>query len=487
MRARRVKLVVLWLLVLGIAGMGFGASAASRSRASRAKGPAVEKRLVVRAQNPETAPTRVIEGEVRIGANDLARLLGATKFWRSDVRKLVLRAGNHRIQLTVDNPFVLIDDSTIRLPAAVLSRAGELQIPVALVDSLPQESALARLLYDPGRNVVIQVPASGVVGTPQIAIDADGTRLWFPVDGSTEVVVLSRSRAHFRVRFDGFFVGSLPDTLPEASLVRAVRTISTVTGSGFELDLVPWSEGYRVVREPSAGRVGLLFRDRADESLDAFARQGPPGPRPLRVVVLDPGHGGSDAGVSVEGAVEKDLTLALAMLLRDEIARRLSARVVLTRDDDRDLSVDERAQRANRVRADLVLSLHFDGFGSPQARGVTAYCPPAVPGSAGLSPPAATEASPLLLSWRDVAIRHAVASRELAEDVLAALELRAQGPTRLREVLPYTLLGVNAPGLMIECATLTFQADRARVTQRPGLAELAATIVDGLEAYGRGE
>jgi len=241
------------------------------------------------------------------------------------------------------------------------------------------------------------------------------------------------------------------------------------------------SRGHRFM---AGRRVTLVIAGRPAGDLEPFAPEGPPGPRPLRVVVLDPGHGGDDAGTTAGGVVEKDLALALARLLKVEIERRLHARVLLTREDDRGVPTDQRAQFANRARADLVLSLHFDGFSSPLARGATAYCPPATFGSAGAAEPGG--AIPVL-PWRDVATRHAVRSRELADDILSALELRGQGPTRLREILPATLLGVNAPGLMLECATLTSEADRARVTEPQGLAELAATIADGIEAFRRSE
>ena len=78
-----------------------------------------------------------------------------------------------------------------------------------------------------------------------------------------------------------------------------------------------------------------------------------------------------------------------------------------------------------------------------------------------------------------------MASRSLAEAVLSALELRGQGPTRLRERMPYDLLGVNAPGMLLECATLTSAADRERVTQDEGLRELAASIAAGVSSYQR--
>jgi N-acetylmuramoyl-L-alanine amidase len=127
-----------------------------------------------------------------------------------------------------------------------------------------------------------------------------------------------------------------------------------------------------------------------------------------------------------------------------------------------------------------LIALHFDGIPGSRMRGATAYCPPAewssdVRQDRSMAIP--------LIPWRDVALRHAVRSRELAESVLSALELRAQGPTRLREILPQSLLGVNAPGVLLECATLTHSGDRTRVASIEGLDDLAATIADGIEAY----
>jgi N-acetylmuramoyl-L-alanine amidase len=92
-----------------------------------------------------------------------------------------------------------------------------------------------------------------------------------------------------------------------------------------------------------------------------------------------------------------------------------------------------------------------------------------------------------VLPWSEVATRHAVESRALGEAVLSVLELRGCGPTRLRERLAYDLLGVNAPGLLLECATLTSPVDRARVTRPHGLDALASAIADGIVAYQRNE
>jgi len=442
--------------------------------------------LPARADAVETVPVVRVEGVPHLGANELARLLDAAKFWRADVRKLVLRTGNHQLVLTVDNPFVVADDRTVRLKTPVLSVRGELLVPVELLQSLPRDSSLARLLYDARQGRVVVVPAGGTVGTPVIT-PGEAVRITFPADGAADAIIANRSRTHFRVRLEGFFTGEVPDPLPENGMIRTLRVIPSATGSAFELELSRDAEAYRVVREPRAGRVAIEFSPGTGPGLEPFAPEGPPGRRELRVVALDPGHGGGDLGVRVGDAVEKDLTLALARQLKLEIERRLPVRVVLTRDRDVALSVAQRAQVANRARADLVISLHFDGFPDPAAAGATAYCPPATFAAKGAEGRAATARQIAVLPWSDVATRHAVQARALADAVLDVMELRGMGPTRLRELLALNLLGVNAPGIVLECATLTAPRDRDRVTRPRGLNELAAGIAEGIVAYQRND
>jgi hypothetical protein len=71
--------------------------------------------------------------------------------------------------------------------------------------------------------------------------------------------------------------------------------------------------------------------------------------------------------------------------------------------------------------------------------------------------------------------------------VLTAFELHGLGPTRLREHLGTPGIGVNAPSLLLECATLTSERDRARLANPNVIANLAIAITDGLEAYERNE
>jgi N-acetylmuramoyl-L-alanine amidase len=93
------------------------------------------------------------------------------------------------------------------------------------------------------------------------------------------------------------------------------------------------------------------------------------------IVVIDAGHGGRDPGAtSVSAQVrEKELTLALAQLLRDELVKRGRVRVAMTRDDDRYLTLDDRAAVARRLNAAMFVSIHIDSAANPLARGASVY------------------------------------------------------------------------------------------------------------------
>ena len=91
------------------------------------------------------------------------------------------------------------------------------------------------------------------------------------------------------------------------------------------------------------------------------------------IVLLDPGHGGVDPGApGVSGQVkEKELTLIFSSELRDLLAERGRVRVAMTREDDRSLSLEQRAAIARKLGAGLLVSIHLDSAPTPLARGAT--------------------------------------------------------------------------------------------------------------------
>ncbi len=94
----------------------------------------------------------------------------------------------------------------------------------------------------------------------------------------------------------------------------------------------------------------------------------------LIIVALDPGHGGEDPGaVGPSGLREKDVVLAVGLALRERLNTLPGMRVMMTRDADFFVPLDERVRKARRVQADLFVSIHADAFFRPEARGASVF------------------------------------------------------------------------------------------------------------------
>ncbi len=91
-------------------------------------------------------------------------------------------------------------------------------------------------------------------------------------------------------------------------------------------------------------------------------------------IVIDPGHGGDDLGtIGPGGLIEKDLVLSLARSLKKMLQENLGAEVFLTRDSDVFVSLEERTATANRLQADLFISIHANASSSRSTSGVETY------------------------------------------------------------------------------------------------------------------
>lgn len=121
--------------------------------------------------------------------------------------------------------------------------------------------------------------------------------------------------------------------------------------------------------------VGGFAADRLTRP--AWARPWPkrkPFYRPRPIIVLDPGHGGSDPGaIGPHGVYEKDITLATARRVFRFLRTRHRFRVFMTRKSDKFVSLDARVRFARAHHADLFLSIHADDLPDPAMRGASVY------------------------------------------------------------------------------------------------------------------
>lgn len=192
----------------------------------------------------------------------------------------------------------------------------------------------------------------------------------------------------------------------------------------------------------------------------------------LRTIVIDPGHGGDDAGVrGANSAEEKELTLQVARRLRALVETRLGIRVILTRDDDRGMSLDDRAALANNSKADLFLSLHLNAAPVASVSGAEVFHLQLDPEGEEALRTAATAAVALpvlggatrtidVIRWDLAQARHIEASAALGEMLEEALRGHVEMSIRARQEAPLRVLtSVNMPAALIEMGYLTNPAE----------------------------
>ncbi|MEI9889448.1 MAG: N-acetylmuramoyl-L-alanine amidase [Caulobacteraceae bacterium] len=103
------------------------------------------------------------------------------------------------------------------------------------------------------------------------------------------------------------------------------------------------------------------------------SRRRPSAPVARKVIVIDAGHGGHDPGALGGRSHEKDVTLAAAKTLKARLERSGRFKVVMTRDSDVYIPLEQRVKIARGSNADLFISLHADSGGDPKVRGATVY------------------------------------------------------------------------------------------------------------------
>lgn len=217
-------------------------------------------------------------------------------------------------------------------------------------------------------------------------------------------------------------------------------------------------------------------------------------------VVIDPGHGGKDPGaIGPKGLMEKDVVLDIALKVRDLLKDNPNYDIVLTRDKDVFIPLNERTELANRVNADLFISIHANASPNSRAKGVETY----------------------LLNWTDDEEAIRVAARENAISVkkmrelkgeigvmLASLEREAKrddsvklagyvhnaliqslrssfsrNDNGVKQALFYVLVGAQMPSCLLEISYISNPEEERLLSDELYRLNIARAIVDGIESY----
>lgn len=242
-------------------------------------------------------------------------------------------------------------------------------------------------------------------------------------------------------------------------------------------------------------RQGSLTVDLNQAMADVRVRAAKVPGRPI--VLIDAGHGGRDPGApGVSGTIrESALALAMARELADLLEARGRVRVALTREDDRYLTLEQRAAIARRLQAGLFISIHMDSAPNPLAHGATVYSLSDVASSAEAANFAAAEnaAGGALSSDADGSVRALLADVALREQMESSAGLatrmlrRAAGRVALRPrphqfAAFHVLRRAETPAVLVEAGYISNADDEAMLMTKQGRAPLVLVLAQAVEA-----
>lgn len=336
------------------------------------------------AQSPQQATLRtpagdrpvtyVVEaGQTYFAADEVVALLGGTITPDSNGFKVSIN--NETAAFGPDSRFGVIRDDLIEMPVSPVTIEGRPFVPWQFFSGLLSRAAAQEVAWDAGTRVLSIRPRQVTAVDAQVTVTN--------IEGVTKVVLTLSAPAEYAIAREGnSYVVRL------RSAVRAPFTeksfedphVSRVTVAGSDVtihlaaaDVVgdPYTleNPSRIVVDlrkgaaPAPGQVPQIAPRTAGRDL--------PG---IRTIVIDPGHGGKEVGaIGPNGLMEKELTLTIARKLASAISSRLNTRVVLTREDDSLVSLDQRTAIANQYGADLFISVHMNAAVVKDARGSETY------------------------------------------------------------------------------------------------------------------
>lgn len=459
-------------------------------------------------------PTTVIGGQEFVTTNDLQSLFKVKAKENRKAGGIVITYKRRTVVVSTAQPVASVEGRTVTLSAAAVKVGRRWLVPV---DALPLALGPiydARIeLRRPSRLLLV-----GAVRVPRVTahLDAAGppTRAVLDITPAATVTTSFESdRIVVRVDADAldlalptaggglidqFRAGDQPTRIaivlsPRSGTSRATTTtadnithvaIEVAPATPVELPSAPLSAA--TAQAPPAQAPG------AAGGGTAASPSRPAGP----TVVLDPGHGGTDEGARGEGgALEKTLTLDVARRLKTLIETRLGLRVVMTRDEDAAVTLDERSAIANRARAELFVSLHMNASVSHATRGAEVYVlrldkegeearRRAAADEVTLSVIGGGSRSIEMVPWTLAQARHADASAALAGMVAEQFQQHgALGPRGVQQAPLRVLTGVNMPAVLLDLAYLTNPAQAALAMSADYQTLLAQGIADAIARF----
>jgi N-acetylmuramoyl-L-alanine amidase len=462
--------------------------------------------LIVRAMEAD--------GKTLVSVGDVAAALGGTLSYEAATGSYELKIGPHTAVFGTETPIAVVDTRLVQLVAPVRAEGS-----AAFADADFYSRVLSPLFgvtfaWDKAARTL----AARRVETPEMGVEATVSAF----EGTTKVVFRFTQTPPFKVekgeeqvvvRFPGVkLVPAVPEMAVDDArvarlLLRTAELAVVLKGKNLSTNVYALASPPRLVvdvtRAAPPAPVSSAPTPAGTPAPGALVVPTPtPRPEP-RVVVVDPGHGGTEEGArGPDGLLEKDVVLSLARTVREILTAR-GYRVVTTRDSDASVGLQDRTATANAAKADVFVSLHMNASRAATAHGTEVYylSLDASDRSAAALAEAENKAEPTvapsaetnaalrdldLILWDLAQNQFITASSRLAEIIQGDFNRLLGITTRGVKQAPFrVLIGVNAPAVLVEVAFISNPEEEKKIASEEFRKAVAETLAGSLDTFFR--
>lgn len=303
--------------------------------------------------------------------SELVDVLGGTLDWKIIGHRVTYTDGLNRFEFLIGSPYFTLNDSVYNLTYPVDLSEGRLYLPVTTFIPRLDQVAQQKVTWD-GRAEILRID-SDIYNVTDLSIEAKA-------NGVLIEIFLSKSMPYEIFITEGDWINvSIRDGILNRSRIlsrldrRYVYKLKAhqVAGAGqvsirLRRPVQTWH--HRLLSDPPRIQISVVDEGFQIDSADTGPQIGPD--EKIDVIVIDAGHGGRQYGaVGPGGTREKDIALDIAHKLAKLIRKDKQFQVIMTRDRDKTVSLEERADIANKAGCDLFISIHANSSTKRHVRG----------------------------------------------------------------------------------------------------------------------
>ena len=452
----------------------------------------------LRTSAGDTPFTYVVQsGHTYVSATEIVAGLGGTL--TPDANGYKVSLGNTVAAFASDSRFGVVRDDLIEMPVPPITIEGKPYVPWQFFQGFLGKAASMDVTWDPATHLMLVKPMQrdAIAVQPSVANVQGITKVVLTLSGPAEYSIVKEAQA-YTIRFRSALRPPFAEQAYEDPYIAKLAFAGSdlriqLTGPDVVADAYQLENPPRIVLDlrkgtPSApGTPGALPVPKSPQEL--------PG---IRTIVLDPGHGGKEVGaLGTNGLMEKDLTLAICRKLADSLAAKTGARVVLTRDDDVLVSLDQRTAIANQYKADLFLSVHLNAAVVKDAKGSETYflsleasdelarrAAETENASAPSAPSAAASTDLRLILWDLAQQAYLDESSRFAQAIQEEMNAATGVSNRGVKQAPFkVLVGATMPAALVEVGFITNPEEEAKLQSAAFQTLLVDAITRAVQRY----